>query len=589
MEDDLNLTYTIDEDVLSDDDESMSPCMVSSVRNRTTTGTQQTQLFPVPSPPQFTTKDWLDDLNQQNETPSLSILETSVVNDFEKSQSLLCHSGADDAKNKNDKSGGESLLHGVSNCEPAGSDARRKRRSGGGDPGDQRQTYLITYSQADRLKCKSREEFARFISQEFGHGLIGFDHETCDICSEVGDGCHFCDACNVSEWACSQEKHKNGGIHYHLSLKLKAKSRWKMKRNEIARKHGINVNFREFTTQYYDALAYVIKTDSNYITSKHYTPLSNSPPPTYKASKQRRVDAKGSASAAQAGSSKRNRPISREELFNVVIKNNIKNTVELANLANIQFKDGKKDLHGYIMSNTKIQQRQDMIDTCWSIEDAPKILADRKKSRIQKLNEGLQRECVATCEGQKRWLVLALQTLGNNKMSVTDFSFWIREALKKGRGKERNIMIWGESNCAKSFLLRPLKVVFNAFINPGDTKFSWIGAIGKDVIWLNDIRYDEDKTMAWDKFLNLLEGEVVHINMPKTHYTEDYKFSELTPIFATSKSRIVRIVDKQLLASDTKMMANRWTDFHFTHEIEKEDVIEVDPCGRCFCELVTRY
>ena len=61
-------------------------------------------------------------------------------------------------------------------------------------------------------------------------------------------------------------------------------------------------------------------------------------------------------------------------------------------------------------------------------------------------------------------------------------------------------MIYGESNCAKSFLLRQLKEVFKGkvFINPGDTKFSW--AIDKEIIFLNDIRYEEGKTMVWDSF-----------------------------------------------------------------------------------------
>ena len=459
-------------------------------------------------------------------------------------------------------------------------------------PGCQRQTYLVTYSQADAALCSSREHFAEICTTGFGHG----NHLQCRVCKN-GENCFNCEECNVMEWACCQEKHQDGGIHYHLSLKLKRKVRFVAVRNFISKTYKMNVNFSEFTTQYYDAFQYVVKTDSNYITSSYFTPLSNSPPSTFMATKKKREEAdrkfKESACVSkppQPMKGKKKAPkISNEELYNLVIKIKIKDITQLSNLANIQMQNGKSDLHCYIMSHTRKQTRQDMLDTAWSIYNAPKQMQERGKTRMEKVEEALAGSCVASCEGDRKWLKLALETLCNNKLTISTFTSIMREALIKGRGKKRNIMIYGESNCAKSFLFRPLKLVFKAFINPGDTKFAWIGIIDVDVIFLNDIRYDEEKTMAWDKFLNLLEGEIVHINMPKTHYTEDYEFKALTPVFATSNAPIVRIANKHVLQSDTNMMMKRWTTFHFTHEIADEDIIETDPCGRCFCELITGY
>ena len=95
--------------------------------------------------------------------------------------------------------------------------------------------------------------------------------------------------------------------------------------------------------------------------------------------------------------------------------------------------------------------------------------------------------------------------------------------------------------------------------------------------------------MAWDKFLNLLEGEIVHINMPKNHFAEDFTFEAPAPIFATSDAPIVRVVKGQLLRSETNMMMKRWKLYHFTYEIPDNEIIEVKPCGRCFAELIIHY
>ena len=94
---------------------------------------------------------------------------------------------------------------------------------------------------------------------------------------------------------------------------------------------------------------------------------------------------------------------------------------------------------------------------------------------------------------------------------------------------------------------------------------------------------------AWDKFQNLLEGEIVHTNMPKNYFAEDFTFEALTPIFAISDAPIVRVVKGKLLTSETNMRMKRLKLYHFTYEIPDNEIIEVKPCGRCFAELITCY
>ena len=50
-------------------------------------------------------------------------------------------------------------------------------------------------------------------------------------------------------------------------------------------------------------------------------------------------------------------------------------------------------------------------------------------------------------------------------------------------------MIVGPANCAKTFLLNPLNVIFNTFSNPASTRFAWVGAEQAECIFLNDFRW----------------------------------------------------------------------------------------------------
>ena len=64
----------------------------------------------------------------------------------------------------------------------------------------------------------------------------------------------------------------------------------------------------------------------------------------------------------------------------------------------------------------------------------------------------------------------------------------IRTLLSKGRGKVRTVIIIGPANCGKTFLLRPLEIIFKTFSNPGNDKYGWVGANKAEVVFLNDFR-----------------------------------------------------------------------------------------------------
>ena len=115
--------------------------------------------------------------------------------------------------------------------------------------------YLITYSKADLLIVGSCEKFAQIICDEFNR--------------------HNDDV--VLQWACCVENHTERGVHFHMSIKLKARRRFGEVRDNLQSKYRICVNFTEWATFYYDAFTYVVKQDPHYITSKGHPPLDNSP------------------------------------------------------------------------------------------------------------------------------------------------------------------------------------------------------------------------------------------------------------------------------------------------------------------------
>ena len=60
--------------------------------------------------------------------------------------------------------------------------------------------------------------------------------------------------------------------------------------------------------------------------------------------------------------------------------------------------------------------------------------------------------------------------------------------LARGTGNFCNVMTVGPANCGKTFLLKPLKIVFWAFTNPSNNKYAWVAAYQTEVIVLQDFR-----------------------------------------------------------------------------------------------------
>lgn len=421
-----------------------------------------------------------------------------------------------------------------------------------------RTVYLVTYSQADLEKVACRSDFAHIVVDEFNqHGK--FDR--------------------VVQWACCKESHRVTGVHYHLAIKLSGVFRWKQVKNNIISSIGIVVHFRTFSTGYHDAYKYVTKSDRMFITSKNH-PLNLDVPKTQAAMETR--SRKRTATFQNNNKSKQPKRLTPTDLYDIIIKKNIKTDMELCHLANEEREKENPALATFVLAKDE-KRRNSLIATSWKMRTATATLQREAKSRLELLSDCKTLDCVAGCLGQ--WLHQAEHTLALNNIDKLEFSNKIYEAIEKGRGKNRNILLVGNSNCGKTFLLKPLTKIFQTFQAPATSTFNWVGAEKAECVFLNDFRWSE-RIISWGDFLNLLEGEPIHIPVPKTHFAQDVLWTKDTPILATSKSKTRKYERGEIDEIETEMMDSRWKVFLFRHQFSKENIVDLLPCPRCFAELV---
>lgn len=217
------------------------------------------------------------------------------------------------------------------------------------------------------------------------------------------------------------------------------------------------------------------------------------------------------------------------------------------------------------------------------MESASEDMVRMSKSRIDILSEFMLQQCVPGCNGQWKWC--AEDILNRNGLTKTTFAGAIYDLLRDGRGKNRNILITGVANCGKTFILSPLSEIYKCFCNPANTSFAWVGADSAEVIFLNDFRWSPS-VIAWNDLLLLLEGALVHLPAPKSHFAQDMTITGSTPVFATSKQQLIYIKNGQIDERETEMMCVRWRHFVFHAQIPLCEQKRMAPCGPCFSKFV---
>ena len=419
-----------------------------------------------------------------------------------------------------------------------------------------RSVYLITYSQADTSRF-NRQTFAEAVVSLFNNGKA-----------------------KVVKWVCAMENHRDGGKHFHLAVKLTKLKRWKAIKKGMMDLHDVVLHFSDIHTDYSDAWHYVTKEDTKVIQSpNHPVELRRTAARTQRGSAQTKGNALRKKSTKGKEKVSRLSPLAFTQLIR---KHNIRRMVELYSFIKKEERSGNFAVAEFF-HNRKKGKVEELITNTWDIEESDANLKREKMSRLEILSKYMD-ETPCSCNGE--WLHLALQTLANNHVSREDFASSVVSLLDDGRKKGANILVKGESNCAKSFLFFPLKEIFHCFANPASSTFNWLGVEKAEVIFLNDFRWSP-QVIPWFQLLQLLEGDEVKFPAPKNHSKENISFTRDSPVFATAAEEIVSNQVGSLMVKETRMMKRRWKVFKFTHEIPQEEIKEVKPCGVCFGKLIT--
>jgi hypothetical protein len=311
----------------------------------------------------------------------------------------------------------------------------------------------------------------------------------------------FANATNTAmkQWVCCMEKHADGGVHYHMTLKLAKCHRWLTARNFLSDNFGINVNFSAAHVNYYSAWSYVTKEDLDYIESANHPDLTNAP--RTMAASQARCRSQDRAPTSQeqdqdqlvtdcvppsrAKCARRSR-MTNFEFSQIVRAKNLKTKLELLSFVEKQSAEGKNDMAEFVMNRSQ-KNVSEIMETTWAMARAPQDLERSCLKRITILERTVNGECIEGC--RETWQAQAEDVLQRNGIDKITFMAAIYTLLKEGRGKYRNLLVTGPSNCGKSFLFKPLPLIYRAFVNPACNNFAWLGIEEAEVVLLNDFRW----------------------------------------------------------------------------------------------------
>ena len=81
--------------------------------------------------------------------------------------------------------------------------------------------------------------------------------------------------------------------------------------------------------------------------------------------------------------------------------------------------------------------------------------------------------------------------------------------------------IAGLGSCGKIFLIIPLTEIYNTFLNPSSSKHAFVGSDNKELIFLNDLKWNQEM-IPWQEFLNLLGDQSVHLAAKKAPLCHGY-------------------------------------------------------------------
>ena len=270
------------------------------------------------------------------------------------------------------------------------------------------------------------------------------------------------------------------------------------------------------------------------------------------------------------------------DVVRIVQTKQIQSRLELMALAAKWQEEGKIDLAEFV-ANRGLKIVNEAMETAKELNEAQKRLKRANKTRIELLEESAASACVDGCQGE--WLSAAREILVLNGIGIQDFSSALHDALKRGRGKYRNVYIYGPANCGKTFLLSPLKKIFECFMNPASGTFAWLGIENAEVVLLNVFRW-KPSLIPWCELLQVLEGDTVHFPAPKKCDEQGHCPRERYTVLCNKRCPTCTYQSGSIDRINTEMMQVRWHTFQLHRQIPQNEQKEIKTCNSFFAKLI---
>ena len=275
----------------------------------------------------------------------------------------------------------------------------------------------------------------------------------------------------------------------------------------------------------------------------------------------------------QSGSAASDKGMQVLEFYDVVrqSKDNIRDEDDLWAMARERQDAGDRKLMRFLLGRRDLPQ---LLERIAKAESAPNKVKRTRQTRQEVLQEaGAAGHC--TCPAPGRWKQAAAEVVTLNGYTQQELEVAVLEALELGRAKKRTIMIVGGTNRAKSFCLKPLALLFNAYTTPDSGSHQLADLKGAEILWLNEFEYDPS-FMPWRKLKDFLEGEHVKVAVPKT-VGQNYMFQGDAPVFCTGPGPI----EHPTQTRETEQMNSRVRYFLFEHFFDPNTCPEIKPCACC--------
>ena len=215
--------------------------------------------------------------------------------------------------------------------------------------------------------------------------------------------------------------------------------------------------------------------------------------------------------------------------------------------------------------------------------NARKRIERTKLSKIQILELARKEQCV--CSGE--WIPSLWDLCKRSKQDPMEVGAAIYDALLRGAGKGRAVLLHGDTTSGKSWILDPLGLIFFAHDTPDllGTQKPILGFQKFEIALWQEFRWEEKGHLSWTNFFKLLGGEVVTIGEALNQSAEHTVFKVIQAMFMSSNT-IPGFERQASNQADLNALMMRYKLFLFNGTIPKEKLRSIPACKCCFAKWV---